>query len=208
MFECQFCGQPRKSARSLSQHRPCCPSNPNRKVSPGFSGKTPWNIGLTKETDPEVQAYAQKMSEMYAAGKIKLSGCALSSTEERSARAKAQGFGGYRENAGRSQKFRVEDSFGDEVVLQSSYELRTSIILNELGIKWVRPKHLKYNGRKYFPDFYLPDLDIYLDPKNDFKAIQDREKINAVIEQNSVIVHILSNDQINKSDIHALLAQR
>lgn len=208
MFECQFCGQPRKSARSLSQHRPCCPSNPDRKVSPGFSGKIPWNAGLTKETDPEVQAYAQKMSEMYAAGKIKPSGCAASSTEERSARAKAQGFGGYRENAGHSKKFRVKDSFGDEVVLQSSYELRCANILDELGIKWIRPKALMYDGRRYYPDFYLPDLDIYLDPKNDFKAVQDREKINAVIEQNSVVVHVLTKSDLINKEYLALLAQR
>lgn len=207
MHICQFCSSERKSARSLSQHRPTCPNNPDRKISSGFSGKTPWNAGQTKETNPEVALYAQKMSEMYKAGRIKPSGAAASSAEERSLRAKAQRFGGYRENAGRSKKFRVEDSFGDEVVLQSSYELRCANILDDLGIKWIRPKALMYDGRRYYPDFYLPDLDVYLDPKNDFKALQDRAKINAVIEQNSVVVYILADEQIN-TEYLARLAQR
>jgi transposase len=112
--------------------------------------------------------------------------------------------GGYRKNAGRSKKFNVVDSFGNEVCLQSAYEKQVSEILNELGVKWIRPKHLKYDDKKYFPDFYLVDKDLYLDPKNDYLAKIDAGKIRKVCEQNLVTVLILTKDKINKEFLSGL----
>ncbi len=114
--------------------------------------------------------------------------------------------GGYRPNSGRSKKFRVLDSFGKETVLQSTYELKCSEILNELQINWLRPKALKYDNRNYFADFYLPDYDIWLDPKNSYKVKQDEEKIAKVIEQNKIKLYILLEEQLTK-DYIARLAQ-
>ena len=37
--------------------------------------------------------------------------------------------------------------------------------------------------RKYYPDFYLTDFDVYLDPKNDYIVKQDKEKIEAIMKQ-------------------------
>lgn len=133
-----------------------------------------------------------------------LHGAALWDTEQRSLNAKKHGLGGYRENAGRSQKHRVTDSFGKETVLQSSYELTCSQLLNELNIQWVRPKALKYDGRNYFPDFYLPEYDLYLDPKNAYKATLDQEKIRKVCEQNKVKVVILLQEQLTLEYIKSL----
>jgi hypothetical protein len=108
--------------------------------------------------------------------------------------------GGYREGAGRSKKFKVFDSYCKEVVLQSSYELICSQILNKLKIKWIRPKCLYYdNNRRYYPDFYLPDLDIYLDPKNDYKIKLDEEKINKVKQQNNIKLYVINKNQLNDS---------
>lgn len=112
--------------------------------------------------------------------------------------------GGYRENAGRSKKFKVIDSFGKETTLQSTYELRCSEILNDLGFKWFRPKALKYDGRNYFADFYLPDHDIWLDPKNDYKAKQDVEKIKRVIQQNNVKLYVILDHQLSEEYIRRL----
>lgn len=139
------------------------------------------------------------------AGAYEPAGAAAWSTEQRSKAAKDQGFGGYNENAGRSKKFRVKDSFNKEVVLQSTYELTCSEILNELGIQWIRPKSLMYDGRRYFADFYLPDYNVYLDPKNDYKAKLDKEKIDKVSKQNDVRVIILLKDQLNKTYIESIL---
>lgn len=55
---CKYCGKECKSINSLKQHECRCPSNENRKsdVTKGFNtpGITPWNKGLTKETDERV----------------------------------------------------------------------------------------------------------------------------------------------------------
>lgn len=113
--------------------------------------------------------------------------------------------GGYRENAGRSKKFKVFDSFGNQTTLQSLYEYAVFELLCELGLRWVRPKALKYNNKNYFADFYLVDFDVYLDPKNSFKAKQDEEKIRLVNEQNGNKVFVLLQNQINKNYIVSVI---
>jgi hypothetical protein len=45
---------------------------------------------------------------------------------------------------------------------------------------------LKNEKRRYYPDFYLPQYDLYLDPKNKFLIPRDRYKINKVIEENNI----------------------
>jgi hypothetical protein len=105
--------------------------------------------------------------------------------------------GGYREKAGRSKKFYVLDSFGNKICLQSSYEKRVAEILDDLKIKWTRPSFLRYDDKKYFPDFLLVEKGIYLDPKNNFLAKKDEEKIKKVCEQNNVRVIVLQEKEIN-----------
>ena len=40
--------------------------------------------------------------------------------------------------------------------------------------------------RRYYPDFYLPDYNVYLDPKNPYKISLDQYKLDAVIENNNI----------------------
>jgi hypothetical protein len=112
--------------------------------------------------------------------------------------------GGYRDNAGHSQKFYVKDSFNNNVCLQSSYEKQCSDILNDLEIRWIRPKALKYKNKKYFPDFHLTDYNIFLDPKNDYLAEKDKEKINSVIKENNIKLYIIKKENLNKEYILSL----
>jgi len=171
-----------------------------------MTGKTAWNKGKTLLTCEVTKKQSMQSKKDFKLGKRKVTGRAATLTvEERSRLAKKQGFGGYRKGAGRSKKFYYNDSFGKQVCLQSTYELRCAEILDTLGIKWIRPKYIKYNiNKKYFPDFYLVDYDIYLDPKNNFLAIQDEEKITCVCEQNNVIVLILTEDKLNEEYIKSL----
>lgn len=112
--------------------------------------------------------------------------------------------GGYRPGAGRSKKFHVLDSFGKEVCLQSTFELKCSELLNELNIKWIRPSALKYDNKNYFADFYLPEFNLYLDPKNSYKAKLDTTKIEKVKEQNHVKVFILLEEHLTLEYIKSL----
>lgn len=57
------------------------------------------------------------------------------------------------------------------ILLDSTWELELAKRLDFLKIEWVRPNPLKWTDENaiehnYFPDFYLPEHDLYLDPKN------------------------------------------
>lgn len=188
MLICKFCNKECKSNNSHRNHERLCPMNPERVYvshTLGSSGHVAWNKGLTKETSASLAQASDTMKRLGHGGWSK-----------KASSNGGKAGGGYRENAGRSKKFRVVDSYGKETVLQSTYELRCSEILNELGIKWLRPKALKYDGRNYFADFYLPDCDVWLDPKNAFKARKDATKIAKVIEQNNVKLYVLLDEQL------------
>lgn len=61
---------------------------------------------------------------------------------------------------------------GEVIMLDSSWEELLAIRLDLLNINWIRPTTPLYwinksgEKRRYFPDFYLIDYDIFLDPKN------------------------------------------
>lgn len=72
-------------------------------------------------------------------------------------------------------------------IFDSGYEVLIAKYLDEKNIEWVIPKNAIYwfdstgKQRRYFPDFYLPLYDIYLDPKNPYCISQQLEKLNAVL---------------------------
>lgn len=89
------------------------------------------------------------------------------------------------------------------VMLDSSWEYLLAVRLDELNIKWVRPKSLKWVDNNniqhnYFPDFYLIEYDIYLDPKNTFAYDVQKEKIKILNTTYSNIFWII-NEEICKS---------
>ncbi len=202
---CVKCKQETTTGQLIRNHKEKCPE----KIAVRFPkniGRTAWNKGLNENTDERVKANSDAIR---SCGKM-MGRCSDPEKEiirrkKLSDKAKQLGFGGYRENAGRSKKFKVYDSFGNQTTLQSTYEYSVFEILCELGVNWVRPKALKYNGKNYFADFYLPDYDVWLDPKNSYKAEQDEEKINFVRNQNAVKLYVLLHSQITKEHISRLI---
>lgn len=205
MLNCKFCQKRLKNKIALSQHENKCFKNPDKlmpfsKVNGDIkNGKIKhWSKGQTKENNLSLANASMKLKQRYKTGEIKKSGCVIWSKEKRSEHAKNTNFGGYRPNAGRSKKYKVIDSFNNEQCLQSSYEYRFFQLLNFYDVKWLRPKHLKYDDKKYFADFYLPEFDIYVDTKNDYLIKLDREKIEKVIEQNLVRLEVLSENDLTE----------
>lgn len=99
---------------------------------------------------------------------------------------------------------------GESFVAESSFEVRLSNILNELQIKWVRPSCFWYsdkNGkrRRYYPDFYLPDHDLYLDPKNSHLIKTDIDKIHRTSMENNIKIVILGEKFITRDTIVMLV---
>lgn len=92
-----------------------------------------------------------------------------------------------------------------KVYLESSYEFKVASELDLYGIRWIRPKHIPYTinnkQKRYFPDFYLSDFDVYLDPKNSFLAQQDAEKIKTVEQQHKIHVLVLDKNSLSWSII-------
>ena len=101
---------------------------------------------------------------------------------------------------------------GEIVILESSWELNTAVALDKEAIRWIRPTPFRYfddvgKERRYYPDFYLPDYDIYLDPKNEYLRTQDRRKIELVERQNGVRILVLSREDLGGKNLLALLHQ-
>jgi len=102
------------------------------------------------------------------------------------------------------------DSFNNKVRLESSYESRVAKLLNNANINWVRPKPISYKdesgaNHRYYPDFYLVDYNLYLDPKNKHLIVKDSDKIKRVMNQNNVQIEIISVDNINAQYINNLI---
>lgn len=92
-----------------------------------------------------------------------------------------------------------------EVILESSWELTIAKLLDENNINWIRPEPIKWidtnnKDHLYYPDFYLTDYDLYLDPKNPYCMEKDKEKINYVSNKINLIcgnVNTISNKILN-----------
>lgn len=76
------------------------------------------------------------------------------------------------------------DIKGRSFKFDSSWEDALADRLDELDIAWDRPPPIQYslNGKNknYFPDFYLPDHDLYIDPKNPYCEEQQKVKLDIV----------------------------
>ena len=77
---------------------------------------------------------------------------------------------------------------GTIVSLDSSWEEALAIRLDELNVNWIRPGPIKWIDdtgitHNYFPDFYLVDFDVYLDPKNPYAIKAQESKIKCLTKQ-------------------------
>ena len=204
---CKFCGEEYKNRNSLAQHEIRCKLNPN-KIDTSNSWKNSstdrvvWNKGLTKESDKRLEEAGKKIS-------IALKGKpGHSHTEEfkekQRQNALKSGFGGFLHRKG---------IYYNGIKLDSSYEVLVAESLDSHNIKWERPGRFPYhidNTLHYYtPDFYLPDYDVYLDPKNDFLieninptlGYKDIDKIHQVEIENNIKIIILNKEQLNWESI-------
>ena len=81
-----------------------------------------------------------------------------------------------------------------KVLLESAWELDLAEFLTNNNIEWLRPKFIKWIDlqgvtRRYFPDFYLPEFDLYLDPKNPYAMTlgNSKEKMLAISKKVNII---------------------
>lgn len=89
---------------------------------------------------------------------------------------------------------------GLTVMLDSSWEEIVAKRLDFLDVKWYRPPSMKWvdktgKERNYFPDFYLPDYDLYLDPKNPFAVKVQSEKVDYIESNYSNVVFLRTEEE-------------
>ena len=88
---------------------------------------------------------------------------------------------------------------GFEVKMDSTWEVAMAEKLDELNIRWVRNDDMKLEyttvrgrKRKYIPDFYLPDYDLYIEVKG-YWTDAARHKMKDIEERNPGKILILES---------------
>ena len=88
---------------------------------------------------------------------------------------------------------------GSEVKMDSTWEVAMAEKLDELTIRWIRNDNMKLEyttirgrKRKYIPDFYLPDYDLYIEVKG-YWTDAARHKMKDIEERNPGKILILES---------------
>lgn len=208
LFICQYCNRQTTNAGANKSHENRCKNNPSpidfsEKRKKFYSNRIPWNKGLSKETDNRIESHALTLQEKYKSGKLIAYRVSETERQNRSIRAKKTGLGGYRPHPNKGQYYK--DTWFD-----SNWEVKVAKSLDKHNIVWERPKFgfiWTEMGNKYYPDFYLPDYDVYLDPKNEFLQKKDKIKIDQAQRLNNIKVIVLSENQL-EWDVIAPIVQR
>lgn len=216
---CKFCGKECKNKNSLVQHEIRCKLNPNKNELPNTSGKNngmygkhAWNKGLNKDIDDRVKQSSETFKKRRSEGKYKLTGKAKTPEIEQRRKNKLSKYAKENNNFWKYRKKHLIKYKNFQ--FDSSYEIEVVKSLEENNIKWEKPKSFKYidNNNKehtYTPDFYLPEYDVYLDPKNDFLinninpnlGYKDTDKIKWVMEQNNIKIYIIDKNSLHWENI-------
>lgn len=211
-YICKFCGKVCKNANSLRNHERLCKENPEHQESSWIKfnhERGAWNKGLTKETDERVRKYGETCSKRIQSGIIPKSFKGKHHTNEHKQRIRELAI---EKHLGGWHTSKTVDYKG--IKLDSQYEYEVAKELDENQVKWQRPTYFLWedtNGVKhrYYPDFYLPEYNVYLDPKNDYLinnkskrfGISDVEKIEKVEQQNGIRIIILDKDNLTWKSI-------
>ena len=205
VYKCSFCERQLGNHGALVLHEKYyCSSNPDKQKRNGANDYTKArNLGLP---DPKHLSEEGKLRLAEASRKR---GQSERTKKKLSEIAKENNFGGHNSK----QKIMYNG-----VCLHSSYETKLAMDLDANKIAWNRPSPIEWTDdegktHRYYADFYLPEYEIYLDPKNDFLiknvnpafGITDHDKIKKVMIQNNVKIFILDKDQLSWNSVLALL---
>ena len=208
-MECQYCNKLCKNKNSLVQHEIRCKNNPNKiKITSSFikyNEKIKSGELIKTNTNQFTKANNQGLPKPIISDstrqKISVASKKQIWTEERREKqsiAMIKATIDYPESysannvCGRTKLIEAVDSFGNNTKLNGSWEKIVADYLNINNIQWTNKikEKLIYNwqnkDRIYYPDFYLPDYDMYIEVKG-YQRDRDIQKWNIVKDRLIII---------------------
>jgi len=109
-----------------------------------------------------------------------------------------------------NRKYNRIDAYG--VSFRSNYEYRFATILNKLKIEWkYEPQFFRlksFDNKIYFPDFYLPQYDIWIEVKGYFTEIAKKKFESFKIDYPNInikIIYLQELQQIENGNINEII---
>lgn len=212
--KCKYCGKECKNLNSLRQHEIRCKENPDRihMVSNFIKYNEKVRNGEIEKINKNHFAKAKKLGlpiptvseetrlKISKAGKgrrhTELSKQKISRGMQRVVRENPDSYSASNVNG------RVKKVEYNGILLDSSWEVEVAKYLDSNNIKWERPKiGLEYiwenKKRIYYPDFYLPQYNMYIEVKG-YERERDRCKWESL--HNLIVIKKKEIDDINSNE--------
>jgi hypothetical protein len=197
LANCKYCNIPFTDAMTSSKranHSRWCHENPLRDTY----GKTT-NTGSQLRTPEAIEKRRASIKKAHAYGKYKDASTKMVETKRKKGTLihteKTKKLLSKKALASPHRRLRKNTIEYNGILLDSTWELALAQRLDNLRIKWIRPKPIKWvddDGvfHNYFADFYLQDYDLYLDPKNPQALKVQKYKLSKLLTQYNNIVII------------------
>jgi hypothetical protein len=180
LLKCQYCGRPAKTKNSNAQHEIRCHHNPNpSKIKPsyGMLGKKGSNQHIkSKQTGEEyviAESTRKKISEANKKRRMSLE------ARENHKKSMTRAVENHPESHLYGNSRRTKRYYHNDFICQGKWELDFYKWCLEQNLKVERgtsfPYYWEGQTRKYFPDFYLPELNLWIEVKG-FETERDRAK--------------------------------
>lgn len=178
-MKCQYCNKDCKNKNSLSNHERLCKNNPNKQHSNlGLfikKGHKSWNFGLTKENNESILKQSNTYKKRISSGEITTWQNGLTKETDERIKKSSEKIKNTIKNKVQnnewhkslSPKKRIKYK---DVWLDSKWEFEVANYLDKNNIIWEIPINYfeyEFNNEyhKYYPDFYLPQYDKYIEVK-------------------------------------------
>lgn len=198
MFQCKFCGKEWEIKKSHTQHQNRCKLNPDSKATNQFTKAK--QLGLTVMLDTSDEAKQKRVNRSKRSCEVRWS---QPDAKEKASIAMKKAVENNPESYTSSNRGRVKQIEYNGLKFHGTWELefykyceanliKCERVLKSFPYEWNNSQH------SYFPDFYLPVLDVWIEVKG-YKTERDDAKwrhfpFNHVVIASDEIKSIKRND--------------
>lgn len=176
-WKCHQCGLTFDTRAQKQKHNKECHSN-----------CTAWNKGLAKETSDIIRRNALNYS---INNKGKPGHPHTKESREKLSLARSKQMDTNHSGFPHVKWYKVKNLNGIEYTVRGNWEKNVALQLNKLNVLWSKNKWIIYQDsnniiHRYNPDFYIPDMNVYVEVKG-YYSEKDKCKMKYVLEQNKDI---------------------